>query len=34
MSKCINKIAGYDSKIRAPRMLYDIDRALSEASLK
>jgi len=34
MSKCINKIAGYDSKIRAPRMLYDIDRGLSEASLK
>ena len=34
MSKCINKIAGYDSKIRAPRMLYNIDRGLSEASLK
>ena len=34
MSKCINKIAGYDSKIRAPRMQYDIDRALNEAELK
>lgn len=34
MAKCINKIAGYDSKIRAPRMQYDIDRALNEAELK
>ena len=34
MSKCINNVPGYNRTIRAPRMQYDIDRALSEASLK
>ena len=34
MSKCINNVPGHNRTIRAPRMQYDIDRALKEAELK